>query len=101
MCSPRTRFQKIETLPGLPEEETAQKILETLADDPGIRAVLEKHRWTVGALCELYPEGKVGISVMEMAAVISTLIAGHRCRIRYTEKGQRPFPARRSYTQQA
>lgn len=55
------RFQRIETLPGLPEEETARKILETLADDPGIRAVLEKHRWTVGALCELYPEGKVNV----------------------------------------
>ena len=30
-----------------------------MAADPGIRAVLEKHQWTVGALCELYPEGKV------------------------------------------
>eukprot|EP00752_Nemacystus_decipiens_P005702 g5160.t1 len=56
------RFQRIETLPGLPEEETARKILESLAADPGIRAVLEKHQWTVGALCELYPEGKVGVS---------------------------------------
>ncbi|CAN0569874.1 unnamed protein product, partial [Ectocarpus sp. 12 AP-2014] len=44
------------------EEETARKILESLAADPGVRAVLEKHRWTVGALCELYPEGKVGVS---------------------------------------
>ncbi|CAN0047645.1 unnamed protein product, partial [Ectocarpus sp. 8 AP-2014] len=56
------RFERIETLPGLPEEETARKILESLAADPGVRAVLEKHRWTVGALCELYPEGKVGVS---------------------------------------
>ncbi|CAM9264285.1 unnamed protein product [Ectocarpus sp. 13 AM-2016] len=58
------RFERIETLPGLPEEETARKILESLAADPGVRAVLEKHRWTVGALCELYPEGKVGVSDM-------------------------------------
>lgn len=71
MCPPLHRFQKIETLPGLPEEETARKILETLADDPGIRAVLEKHQWTVGALCELYPEGKVRISVFELTPVIS------------------------------
>ncbi|CAM9491291.1 unnamed protein product, partial [Hapterophycus canaliculatus] len=56
------RFERIETLPGLPEEETAREILESLAADPGVRAVLEKHKWTVGALCELYPEGKVGIS---------------------------------------
>lgn len=55
----RNRFERIETLPGLPEEDTARKILESLAADPGVRAVLEKHRWTVGALCELYPEGKV------------------------------------------
>lgn len=53
------RFQRIETLPGLPDEDHAREILESLAADPGVRAVLEMHRWTVGALCELYPEGKV------------------------------------------
>ncbi|CAM9813657.1 unnamed protein product [Choristocarpus tenellus] len=56
------RFERIETLPGLPEEDKARAILESLANDPGIKAVLEKHQWTVGALCEMYPEGKVGVS---------------------------------------
>lgn len=54
-----SRFKKIETLPGLPNEDTARELLEGLAADPGVRAVLDKHRWTVGTLCELYPEGKV------------------------------------------
>lgn len=62
-CSPRSsglsRFERIETLPGLPDEDKARDILESLANDPGVCSVLEKHRWTVGALCELYPEGKV------------------------------------------
>ena len=55
-------FGKIETLPNLPEESQARKILETLAKDPGILACMAKHQWTVGALTELYPEGKVGES---------------------------------------
>mmetsp|Transcript_693 Transcript_693/g.1137 ORF Transcript_693/g.1137 Transcript_693/m.1137 type:complete len:524 (+) Transcript_693:85-1656(+) len=56
------RFHSIETLPGLPEEQRAREILQSLAEDPGILAVLEKHKWSVGALCELYPEGYVGVS---------------------------------------
>ena len=28
----------------------------------GVLAVLKKHKWSVGALCELYPEGQVGVS---------------------------------------
>jgi hypothetical protein len=32
-----------------------------LANDPGILAVLKKHRWSVGSLCELPPEGQVGV----------------------------------------
>ncbi|CAM9442591.1 unnamed protein product [Discosporangium mesarthrocarpum] len=56
------RFERVETLPGLPEEDKARQILESLANDPGIRAVLKKHRWTVGCLAEMYPEGKVGVS---------------------------------------
>ncbi|CAM9642400.1 unnamed protein product, partial [Phaeothamnion confervicola] len=56
------RFERIEILPGLPEQDRAREILESLANDPGIMAVLAKHRWTVGALCEMMPEGQVGIS---------------------------------------
>lgn len=59
------RFQQIKTLPGLPREEEARGILEELAADPGVRAVMEKHRWTVGTLCELYPEGKVSDELLD------------------------------------
>jgi hypothetical protein len=56
------RFHAIQTLPGLPMEEKARGILEELASDPGVLAVMEKFKWSVGALCELYPEGYVGVS---------------------------------------
>lgn len=33
-----------------------------LAADPGIVAVMARHRWSVGLLSEMPPEGKVGVS---------------------------------------
>lgn len=53
-------FDTIETLPNLPDEGKAREILTTLANDPGVRACMTKHRWRVGSLAELYPDGKVG-----------------------------------------
>lgn len=50
-------FGRIDTLPGLPREETARNILEELSVDVGVLAVMEKYKFKVGALCELYPEG--------------------------------------------
>lgn len=38
------------------------KLLHRLAADPGIIGILSKHRWTVGLLSEMPPEGKVGVS---------------------------------------
>ena len=58
----RYGFQAVETLPGLPDESTARRILTELARDPGIRSAMEKFQWTVGTLCEMYPEGYVGVS---------------------------------------
>jgi hypothetical protein len=55
-------FHCIETLPMLPEQQKAKEILQSLANDPGILACMEKHQWNVGCLAELYPEGKVGES---------------------------------------
>eukprot|EP00584_Thalassiosira_punctigera_P002897 CAMPEP_0172533862 /NCGR_PEP_ID=MMETSP1067-20121228/6429_1 /TAXON_ID=265564 ORGANISM="Thalassiosira punctigera, Strain Tpunct2005C2" /NCGR_SAMPLE_ID=MMETSP1067 /ASSEMBLY_ACC=CAM_ASM_000444 /LENGTH=359 /DNA_ID=CAMNT_0013318571 /DNA_START=132 /DNA_END=1208 /DNA_ORIENTATION=+ len=55
-------FHRIEILPMLPEKQRAEEILQSLANDPGILACMEKHRWNVGCLAELYPEGKVGES---------------------------------------
>jgi hypothetical protein len=55
-------FGRIETLPNIPDEAKAREILSTLANDSGIKACMEKHKWRVGSLSELYPEGKVGKS---------------------------------------
>jgi WLM domain len=55
-------FGGIQTLPDLPNEGTARSILEELSVDVGVLAVMEKHKFKVGALCELYPEGYVGVS---------------------------------------
>jgi hypothetical protein len=53
-------FQSIQSLPNLPNQTTAEEILTSLANDVGIRACMEKRRWTVGCLAEMYPEGNVG-----------------------------------------
>lgn len=56
------KFERIETLPNLPNEEKAKDILLQLSNDPGVLAVMNKHKWSVGCLAELYPEGSVGVS---------------------------------------
>jgi hypothetical protein len=53
-------FGTIETLPGLPDSGDVRAILQRLADDAGIRAVMIAHRWHVPVLGEMYPEGRVG-----------------------------------------
>eukprot|EP00607_Mallomonas_marina_P002429 CAMPEP_0182428444 /NCGR_PEP_ID=MMETSP1167-20130531/23036_1 /TAXON_ID=2988 /ORGANISM="Mallomonas Sp, Strain CCMP3275" /LENGTH=497 /DNA_ID=CAMNT_0024611375 /DNA_START=322 /DNA_END=1812 /DNA_ORIENTATION=+ len=55
------RFMSIQTLP-LPNQNIAHNMLSSIANDPGFKAVLNKNKWNVGALCELYPEGYVGVS---------------------------------------
>jgi hypothetical protein len=55
-------FDNIAVLEGLPQSDKARAILEELSEDPGVLAVMEKHRWNVGTLCEMYPEGYVGVS---------------------------------------
>merc|ERR1712038_1792369 len=55
-------FGRIETLPMLPDQKKAKDILHSLANDPGILACMAKHKWNVGCLAEMYPEGKVGES---------------------------------------
>lgn len=57
-------FGRIETLPGLPNEQQARAILTQLANDPGILACCIKREWSVGSLAELYPAGKVGESAV-------------------------------------
>jgi hypothetical protein len=57
-------FGKIDTLPNLPNQDRALEILTTLANDPGILACMAQHKWKVGSLAELYPDGKVGESAV-------------------------------------
>lgn len=52
-------------LPGIelsPPAAKALTIMHTLASDPGIVAIMNKHRWHVGIMTEMAPEGYVGIS---------------------------------------
>ncbi|CAH0518565.1 unnamed protein product [Peronospora belbahrii] len=54
-------FHAIEPLKTFTDKEMAQEILEKLANDRGILAVMAKHKWSVGVLAEMLPDGKVGV----------------------------------------
>ena len=62
----RGRFGAVETLPTpagtTPSRERARELLMRLATDPGVVGVMDLHGWDVGKLCEMPPEGKVGVS---------------------------------------
>ncbi|KAK1941274.1 Ubiquitin and WLM domain-containing metalloprotease [Phytophthora citrophthora] len=55
------RFHAIEPLKNFADADKAQGILEKLANDRGILAVMAKHKWSVGVLAEMPPDGKVGV----------------------------------------
>lgn len=48
-------FTEINVLRHLPNSDRSVTYLKRLRDDPGIRAVMRKHKWTVGILSELDP----------------------------------------------
>lgn len=48
-------FLQIRPLQGLPHPERSQKLLVRLKEDPGIRAVMRKHKFTVSLLTEMEP----------------------------------------------
>ncbi|GMY09775.1 ubiquitin and wlm domain-containing metalloprotease [Fagus crenata] len=57
-------FRTLE-IPGVelnPPASEALKIMHMLAADPGIVAIMNKHRWRVGIMTEMAPIGYVGIS---------------------------------------
>ncbi|KAL0301748.1 UNVERIFIED_CONTAM: hypothetical protein Sradi_6451600 [Sesamum radiatum] len=57
-------FQTL-SLPGIelnPPASRALELLQRLASDPGIVAIMNKHRWRVGILTEMAPVGYVGVS---------------------------------------
>jgi len=58
------RFHDMDVLPhfGTPPPSAARSMLERLASDPGILAIMKKYKWSVGRLSEMPPEGKVGVS---------------------------------------
>ncbi|XP_010270073.1 PREDICTED: uncharacterized protein LOC104606522 [Nelumbo nucifera] len=52
-------------IPGIelyPPASEALRIMHMLAADPGIIAIMNKHRWRVGVMTEMAPVGYVGIS---------------------------------------
>ncbi|EMD39332.1 hypothetical protein CERSUDRAFT_46810 [Gelatoporia subvermispora B] len=53
--SAQYRFHRIEPLAHLPAPEPARALLQRLADDPAIRAVMRAHKLAVGLLTELAP----------------------------------------------
>ncbi|KAK5658584.1 hypothetical protein OQA88_1977 [Cercophora sp. LCS_1] len=48
-------FQSIRPLPYLPNPERSRQFLERLKADPGIRAAMRKHKFSVGLLTEMDP----------------------------------------------
>lgn len=48
-------FHSIRPLPYLPDPERSQRFLERLANDPGIKASMRKHKFSVGLLTEMNP----------------------------------------------
>ncbi|RLN55779.1 hypothetical protein BBP00_00008334 [Phytophthora kernoviae] len=55
------RFHVIEPLKQFADADKAREILEKLANDRGILAVMAKYKWSVGVLAEMPPDGKVGV----------------------------------------
>lgn len=48
-------FHAIEPLKYLPDSEKSRRYLERLANDPGIKAAMRKHKFSVGLLTEMNP----------------------------------------------
>ena len=48
-------FHDIQPLPYLPHPERSKRFLERLASDPGVKAAMRKHKFTVGLLTEMNP----------------------------------------------
>lgn len=65
-ASPQYRFLAVEALEVggevRPGRDAALQRLHELSTDPAVLAILEEHRWSVGRLREMPPEGLVGVS---------------------------------------
>jgi len=66
-AEPTYRFHRLQPLAVLPAGVTpgvpaAQQRLKELAEDPAILAIMKRHKFQVGQLSEMPPEGQVGVS---------------------------------------
>jgi hypothetical protein len=59
-CS-RWGFSELRVLGNFADANQAHSLLEQLARDPGVNYVMQKWHWRVGALCEMAPDGRVGV----------------------------------------
>ena len=64
---PSFKFHGTQALPHVPPGAkppvaAAQERLRELSTDPAILAIMKKHKWNVGLLREMPPEGQVGVS---------------------------------------
>ncbi|ORX92560.1 WLM-domain-containing protein [Basidiobolus meristosporus CBS 931.73] len=48
-------FHRIEVLPQFSQQERARSLLQRLKEDLGVREIMKKYKWSVGALIELSP----------------------------------------------
>jgi hypothetical protein len=55
------RFYDVRALQQFRDSAKAEEILFDLSTDPGFLALMRKHKWKVGCLSEMYPDGKVGV----------------------------------------
>lgn len=55
-------FTNIQVLAHLPNTPRSQQYLERLRDDPGIKKVMRKYKWTVGVLQEMEPIGNTDMN---------------------------------------
>mmetsp|Transcript_6781 Transcript_6781/g.20562 ORF Transcript_6781/g.20562 Transcript_6781/m.20562 type:complete len:510 (+) Transcript_6781:133-1662(+) len=85
-------FLRTETIAGLHDEDRAAELLRQLCEDRGIAAVMEKHRWMVGNLKEMYPDGKVGVDPVCVLGLNVNMGAEIRIRLRTDDlRGFRPY----------
>lgn len=54
-------FQTLRVLPHLHNPERALAYLERVKNDPGVKHVMRKHKWSVGVLQEMEPLGNTSI----------------------------------------
>lgn len=55
-------FQNLKVLEHLPNSQRSLQYLERIRDDAGVRAVMKKHKWTVGTLQEMEPIGNTDMN---------------------------------------